>query len=437
MNPELRRHLWLELNPQRLVLMPLVLVVLFVLAYRLGGDAWQPVGSLAATAFVLLTVLWGGRRVHFDVLQEVEGQTWDSQRMSALGAWRLTWGKLLGAPVYSWYGGLLCLGVYAVVTFGRLPAAWALRNLALLVLAALFVHGLALFGALLSVRNRASEGVRRSSALALFGLLILALLMTVASPLDVPRTIEWYGYGLSQQRFALLSLIAWSGWLVYGAYRLIRIEQGYENGPLGWVLFMLFCALWLTGLLPPVPEIEAVDVSAWLPRLGGAFVVCTALTYVALFTGDKRLVTLSQTWSLLRGGQWRRGLHVMPRWLPAYGVTLPAALWLTSELSRLPWAGGLAWMPVTAMVFMLRDVFLVLWLHADPRRRHAASTALALLVLGYLLIPALLSLAGWTAVLPAFLPRHDGGLVGLALAVAETTAVAWALAARGELRSGA
>jgi hypothetical protein len=432
MNPELRRHLWLELNLQRLVLMPVVLGVLFVLVYRLSGGAWHPVGALASTAFVLLTVLWGGRRVQLDVLQEVEGQTWDSQRMSSLGAWRLTWGKLLGAPVYSWYGGLMCLAVYAVVAFGRLPPTEALRNLALLVLAALFVHGLALFGTLLGVRNRASEGVRRSSVLGLFGLLLLALLMTVATPLDVPRTIEWYGYGLSQQRFALLSLIVWNAWLVYAAYRLVRVEQGYENGPLGWILFMLFCALWLTGLMPPLPEIEAVSVSAWLPRLVGAFGVCVALTYVALFAGDKRLVTLSQTWSLLRGGRLWRGLHVMPRWIPAYGLTLLAGFWLIVELAQLPWASKLAWMPATALAFMLRDVFFVLWLHADPRRRHAVSTALALLVLGYVLIPALLSLVGFTVALPVFLPRHDGGLVGLALAVAEMAAVAWALSLRGE-----
>ncbi len=429
MNPELRRHLWLELNPQRLLLMPVVLGLLFVLVYRLSGGSWQPVGSLASTVFVLLTVLWGGRRVHFDVLQEVEGQTWDNQRMSSLGAWRLTWGKLLGAPVYSWYGGVMCLVVYAVVAFGRLPPAWAARNLALLALAALFVHGLALFGALLSVRNRASEGVRRSSSLALFGLLILALLMTVASPLDVPRAIEWYGYGLSQQRFALLSLIAWSAWLVYGAYRLIRIEQGYENGPLGWVLFMLFCALWLTGLLPPVPEIAAVNLSALLPRLAGGFAICAALTYVALFAGDKRLVTLSQTWSLLRAGRLRRGLHVMPRWIPAYAVTLVAGVWLMSELPAL---AELAWMPATVLAFVLRDMFFVLWLYADPQRRHAASMAVVLLVSAYVLLPGVLSLAELTAALPAFLPRYGGGLVGFALAVAEMSAMAWALSVRSE-----
>jgi hypothetical protein len=432
MNPELRRHLWLELSPQRLVLMPLVLGVLFVLVYRLGGNAWQPLGSLASTMFVLLTVLWGGRRVHRDVLNEVEGQTWDNQRMSSLGAWRLTWGKLLGAPVYSWYGGLMCLGVYALVAFASQPPASALRNLALLALAALFVHGLALFGALLSMRNRAGEEVRRGSALALFGLLVLGLLVTVAAPLDVPRTIEWFGYGLSQQRFALLSLIAWSAWLVYGAYRLIRIEQGYENGPLGWLLFMSFCALWLTGLMPPVPGIQTVAAATWLPRLGGAFAVCVVLTYVALFAGDKRLVTLSQFGSLLRNARLRRGFHIMPRWIPAYAVTLAVGLWLSSELARLPWGAGLAWMPPTALAFVLRDVFFVLWLHADARRRHAASAALVLLVLGYVLIPALLSLAGWTTVLPLFLPRHDGGLVGLTLALVEMAAMGWTLLACGE-----
>jgi hypothetical protein len=58
--------------------------------------------------------------------------------------------------------------------------------------------------------------------------------------------------------------------------------------------------------------------------------------------------------------------------------------------------------------------------------------AVVLLVSAYVLLPGVLSLAGLTAALPAFLPRYGGGLVGFALAVAEMSAMAWALSVRSE-----
>ena len=59
MNPELRRNLWLELTPHRLLAMPVGLVLAFMLAYSLSKD--DPYGSLATTAVTLFVgfALWG------------------------------------------------------------------------------------------------------------------------------------------------------------------------------------------------------------------------------------------------------------------------------------------------------------------------------------------------------------------------------------------
>ncbi len=112
-NPEFRRNLWLELTPSRLVGMPVILGTLLYLAYLLDNEQYaESVANTALILFGLLAVLWGTRLASEALITEIRDHTWDSQRMSVIGPWSMTWGKLLGSTIYPWYGALLCLLVY-------------------------------------------------------------------------------------------------------------------------------------------------------------------------------------------------------------------------------------------------------------------------------------------------------------------------------------
>jgi hypothetical protein len=112
-NPEFRRNLWLELTPSRLVGMPLVLGIFFFLAYTMDDKQYgDSVASTALILFGLLAFLWGIRLASETLISEIRDHTWDSQRMSVIGPWSMTWGKLLGSTIYPWYGSLICLFVY-------------------------------------------------------------------------------------------------------------------------------------------------------------------------------------------------------------------------------------------------------------------------------------------------------------------------------------
>ena len=105
-NPEFRRNLVLELTPHRLVAVPLVLGLIFVTAWAIDGP-----GATAAAGRLVMTVLlalWGARAAADAVFGEVTDRTWDAQRMSSIGPWAMSWGKLFGATVFSWYGSLFC-----------------------------------------------------------------------------------------------------------------------------------------------------------------------------------------------------------------------------------------------------------------------------------------------------------------------------------------
>jgi len=119
-NPELQRNLWLEFSLHRLVVMPCVLALLFLCA-ALGTQPNSDVGvtTTGLLLFIGLAGFWGARRAADAVTEEFRGKTWDGQRMSALGPWAMTWGKLVGSTSYAWYGALMCLATVAV--------AWPLR----------------------------------------------------------------------------------------------------------------------------------------------------------------------------------------------------------------------------------------------------------------------------------------------------------------------
>ena len=106
MNPELLRNVWHELTIRRLIAMPLVLGALLML--------WSSnsfVADLAGGCVFVITILWGTRQAADAVASEVTENTWDWQRLSTQTAWQLTWGKVIGATLFTWSGALICLGV--------------------------------------------------------------------------------------------------------------------------------------------------------------------------------------------------------------------------------------------------------------------------------------------------------------------------------------
>ena len=101
LNPEFRRNLALELTTHPLLAMPGVMLLAFLLAYALARDlgGLRAVGWTAFGLFGGITVFWGTQLASASVLDEFRDNTWDTQRLSALGPWTLTWGKLLGGTV--------------------------------------------------------------------------------------------------------------------------------------------------------------------------------------------------------------------------------------------------------------------------------------------------------------------------------------------------
>jgi hypothetical protein len=421
LNPEFQRNLWLQISAQRLIAAPVVIGLGFALAH-LGDVPRDEIADIAGWLFYALVAFWGTRRAADSVAEEVAGGTWDAQRMSALGAWTMSWGKLLGSTIYVWYCAALCLVVYLYgVAPGRpdMPAGRILVDLAVMIGTGLLGQAVAM-AACLAILGRGAQGRRLPvTASQLIGLTVVVLVPfgeyvdpMVAAQMDV----TWYGMPAQTPVFALASLAAFLAWALIGVYRLMRIELQFRSYPFVWLLLVLFLMLYAEGFLYDTLRDPDAPGFAWLlvPAL-----IAAALTYLVLFLQPKDIVRYRWLAASAASGDLRRVLALTPLWLPTFAITvalvvaiiavdmgstyrLPGRIETLPEFADLR-EGGWA-MALAALLFMARDIALVLYLNFNKRRRRADVAAFIYLVVLYLPLPALAGVLEGDLLLPLFLP---------------------------------
>lgn len=420
-NPEFRRHLWLELTPHRLVGMPAVLAGIFYLAYLSGRlQGGSQVSYVAMGVFVALAYLWGTRQATESVLTEIRDRTWDWQRLSAIDPWALTWGKLFGSTVYTWYGGLICLVVYGV-TATDVPAAQVLKTIALLACGALFCHSLGLLSSLQAIAKERRPPRSFSSAFLILALFVVFPLIQAAFQ---NGTVPWYGHDVATIDFILGSLVCFTTWTVVGVYCLIRAELKFRTPPLAWPAFTLFFMVW-TGGVAAGGKNESAGLLA-------AFVAACGLTYLMIFLERKDPVAFRRLLQAVDSGPRQRLLAQLPCW----ALTLPFVLAAAALLLLFPpqLAGNAPlWtsraLVVTMTAFVGRDVSLVLFLNLGDRPKRADLIALLWLLLLYGLIPAIVNLLGFDPATALFWPSTGHPLVSVVAALAQM-AGGWGLTLR-------
>ncbi|MBI1182528.1 MAG: hypothetical protein GC201_18455 [Alphaproteobacteria bacterium] len=436
MNPELLRNVWNELTWRRLVAMPLILAAL--LSIPSGSE---PVADLAGVLFLILAVLWGTRQAADAVPTEVAESTWDWQRLSTLNAWQLTWGKLLGVTLFSWYGAAICLAV-------RLVARFKVFGLAAMVHGTLYLAGAALLGqavafllGLQTVRlrgHRTRMGTLVSQATGVvvgytavrYGAHIPGAGIGWLFPGGPGGVLEWYGLAMTGATAASLTLAVYLGWTLLGAQRLMMRELSYRTRPWAWPAFVLFSAFFMAGFVPAGDDVPrfAADLAP-AGRLMIAAAVSALLTYAAIFWDDKDPVVFRRLLRLAEAGEWAGFASHMPTWLTSYGITvlLGLALMLTGGGTV---AGVTLWAAILgALLFMARDMAIALyfWLSPTPARANVL-TAIVLGLL-YWVLPAALGFS--SPLLFVFIPFAPAPPVSvLSAAVVEFGALALLLAWR-------
>jgi hypothetical protein len=417
-NPELQRYLWLELTPQRLLVTPVLLLALFALVHLLADhDTLRAMAVAAYWVVIAVGVLWGGRLASEAVTAEVIAGTWDQQRLCSLAPWSMTWAKLLGAPVISWYACAPCL---VLIALGARPWAApvdAALDALLLAMIVLFCHAIGLLASLHVAAHGRVASARPGMLLQLLGLACaLPMLVVAASAFGGgwAGEVRWFAMPLSLRSFTLGSVAAFTVWAVLGCHRLMRAELQLRNSPWVWIAFVVFCMVYAAGWSWSADQVAALTINARRIDATGVALVSAhgtalALGYLVLLAERKDPVAWRRGLGALRAARPGDALELTPRWacvLPLVAATAIGA-WLADSAGWLLCASSLA--------FFVRDAGLVVMLNLGARRERADTAAVLYLAVLYVLAPALVlavggAAAGWLlpavhgAVLPALLP---------------------------------
>jgi hypothetical protein len=416
-NPEFRRNLWLELSPYRLIGMPAVLgAVIYLVSLLNTGDA-AVLAPITLALFSVIVFLWGTRQASEAVVAEVRDRTWDQQRMSSIGPWSMTWGKLLGSTIYPWYGGLLCLAAYAILTAG-LPAERPAVNAALFVVCGLISHAVALLSSMQALKKDRTYHRSQAAAYLILGVIVTGPVLSMA--FQPALSVKWFNAQYEGSSFFLAVTAVFLGWTVTGIYRLMRTELQIKNGPFVWLAFVCFLSLFFAGFANHTDPRELL-----FNRLVVAGMVSALLTYAMALSERKDPMAFKRLIAAGDREDWRRVLHEVPCW----GITLlpvfagACGMLLTAgSFKAAAGAADIRMVVIACVLFLLRDLALLLFFNLSKNPKRADMIFILSLGLLYGVAPGILSAMQFDAMTALFWPRGDRYAV-LAIAAAGIEAV--------------
>jgi len=405
MNPEFERNVWLELTSRRVLLMVGLLALIFA-ASALANDDWGP-SSVATGLYYVLVVIWGSRSAALSVVGEIGARTWDSQRLSSLGAGTMMWGKLFGATIYNWFGGAICLAVILVHEVIKGGASVAVLDLFYYVGIGVISQAAALLASLIAIGR--GQGHSRFEVFA-YQLVGLGAGVAVWWVWDKVRshtvdTILWWGQPLDASAFLLGSLLIFAAWTLIGCYREMRLELKMRNGPLVWLAFLVFIGVYVAGFDAWLsPDMRTWDAGSLRLLLAGT--TYGVLTYMMVLLEPKDRVHYRWMEGQIRHGHVANALNGVQSWMMSYAGTVVIGgllfFWLLHDVRA-----ALVGQPLVlaALGFLTRDVSLFVLMQTLPGKRRGDFGALAILFALYALIPWILTSLNATSLLFLFFPQ--------------------------------
>lgn len=448
MSWEFRRNLWIQMTPQRLIITPLALGLAFFASAKTNLALIAP-----ETLFWLFAALWGTRRAADAITEEIVGGTWHGQRMAAIGAWAMTWGKLFGATAFTWYGALLAWLLYAATTvldvqaqaFSELPSPGKLLSMLIFVLLA---QTTSLLVALIQMQRR-RRGRQFTLGLAqLAGLATLFPYMVANAELRPVRlaTIWWYGWPFPPLAFACFSGAVFFLWALAGVHYLMRAELQYREMTWRMPLFALFLIAYVSGFVPA--RFAGSPFAPALLALNGA--VMLALFYVTLLSLPGEPITLLRWGRALRQGSWRAVLELTPPFVAVGIVVLAIGIAAIAQATTVDdWMQAVgpaalnernvAFWLAAVLLYTARDTLIVLLFAVGRRPERADINSIMTLTLLHGLVPVTLLGLGESSFVGVTSPVPGGSSsMTLAAAVVQLTALSLLLAHRmGRLQPAA
>jgi hypothetical protein len=431
MNPEFQRQIYLEFSISRLIGMPVfLLVILSSVAYLLDDLSFGKVvvTHSALGLYTLIVLFWGAKQAASSIFDELQNNTWDIQKTSAISAWSLAWGKLLGSTLYNWYGGFFCLLVYTLATpepeFITLNWVYFLGS-------GLLTQGFSLLVSLFSLRRRQSFNTGFSYLLVLVALMFIVPVMLNSHDI-YQETLYWYGESYNLAYFIGFSLIIACIWTIIGIYRLLVEALQIRTLPWIWLLFISFLIVYLTGFF--IEDTGEPEFTLFMTLIIVCFGVCIIASYLLLFIDENNPMLPRKLWIYSQQAQWLRMWHEMPCWMISVILALPATLFLTLTYP-VETIEEMHPYPLVIYLLMLRDISILLFFSYAANPKRAMGLTLLYMICLYGLLPAIFLstdteiIAGF--ILPVF---NENLLLAISFSALQTLIIGFLLFQRWQKR---
>ena len=293
------------------------------------------------------------------------------------------------------------------------------------VAAGVLCHATGLLMSLIYLGNRRSEQRINVTSVQIVTLVPIVAFFLWPNLPTVLNFATWYGLHIPGETFALISIVLFAAWAVFGSYRTMRRQLQFRTWPWVWPLYIAYLIIYLLGFV-----IEAEGrLNAYLVAYLVAPFVTFVFVYVLLFAEPKDLVALRRTLLDCRSRRFGAFFHAMPLW----AVTVPLAFlaFAFSLLSLATFDHGRADAGVVAVrlsaayLFMMRDLGIVLMLNIGGNPRRANLAALVYLAMLYVLLPMLLRVAELNEAAFLFLPIDVSDPVRAIVAPTLQAALMW------------
>ena len=392
-NPEFRRNLLLEWSTHRIVLVGGVLAGVFTLVGLFDPRGFgNVVANVGVVTFVLTTMVWGSHRAGASLLEELRDRTWDSQRMSALDPWSMTWGKIFGATIIPWFAGTIALTVFFFARQGP-TITERLEIVLTCVGGAILGQGLSLIGALVGTRLDKHGKSTLTSWAAVGTLVLLSVYFSIYY--KSTNDILWYGTPYHRNHFLTVSILILAAWTTFGAYRLMCAELAVATWPWAWSGFVLYLTIYFAGgyISASAPLPQSITIFAAMGLL-----VSIGATYISAFALYRDPLTFRRLKTYAVTGRFGRLLEETPNWMASLSI---AALFMIGcavmhfaphiSSERIENVGFSA---IVIWLYAIRDLTLLYYFTYSGTRKRVESSTIICLALLYWILPSILESMG-------------------------------------------
>ncbi|AIY40790.1 hypothetical protein LT85_1632 [Collimonas arenae] len=410
-NPEFKRNLWLQFSLHRLIAMPAVLGLVFFTLSMAGSNfpGGIPLDSVALILFGGIVCLWGTRSASNAVIDEIRDKTWDQQRMSALDPWTMTWGKLFGATAFNWYGGIICLAIFAITAVTNAHSMTISGALTLVALGIL-MHASTIALNLHLMRSDIRAVQRGGIA---WAVVVITVMFAPPFRSHFDTSVTWWGASYAYGPFLLSSMVFLAALGVFAAWRSMNSALQIATIPWAWPLGCCLLAAYIAGFADGASLL-------WVGLL-----LAMAMTYAALFTEENDIALWQRIVARLKTGNWQGFLRNLPIWPSSLALGFCFALLLLFNHNQMPpfnlppdfsYSSLLA---LTLALMLLRDSCVYLFFAFSGKGKRAGATTILYLAIIDGLLPFMAHFMGSEVLARFFMPIQFGNawlMLGIAVA---------------------